>query len=126
MNDYNEQEKCTDDKCITCSLTEEFGLMIKDGVHWENALRHILDVALTKDEEFLSDLLDESYGIGFHDGIMFGVEQSQKALDSVHDYMSSKIAEDELNDFDNEGQEYEITLSDEDSDDEIQRIIKNN
>ena len=127
MNEYKSKDGCTDENCMTCSLVEEFSLMIKDDVHWENALRHILDVAFTKDDELMSDILDESYGIGFHDGIMFGIEQSQKALDNVHEFMANKIAEDESNDSEIEEEDDVIIFKGEDdTDDDIQKIIKRN
>lgn len=121
------QEKCNDEDCLSCQLVSEFELMIKDDVHWENALRHILDVAFTKDDELMSDILDESYGIGFHDGIMFGIEQSQKALDNVHEFMANKIAKDE-SDEDNIDEEDDVIIfkGEDDTDDDIQKIIKRN
>lgn len=126
----NNSQECTDENCITCSLVEEFSLMVKDGVNWENALRHVLDVAFTQDNEMISDLMDETYSTGFHDGIMFGVEQSQKALDNVHEFMASKIADDEAT-FEAKNDEYDDEIEFEEDDtkevtaDDIQAIIKN-
>ena len=123
----NQQEKCTDDTCITCSLIEEFRIMVKDDVPWENALRHILDVAFTKDDEHIAEILDECYSMAFHDGIMFGIEQSQKALDNVSDFMENKIAEDEtkFNSVD-EPEDLIPFENEEDDNDKIQRLIKGN
>lgn len=124
----NESQECTDDKCIACSLTEEFGDMVKDGVHWENALRHVLDVALTKDDETIADILDEAFSVGFSEGLLFGIEQSKKNLNLLYDIVEDEIAE-KLNEDDSEeedviiyeeiGENANETLSD-----YIQRIIK--
>ena len=122
----NNQQECTDDKCITCSLVSEFGEMIKDGVHWENALRHILDVAFTQDDEHMAEILDECYSTAFHDGIMFGIEQSQKALDNVYDFMENKIAEDEAKFNSVDEPEDLIPFDEEDDNDKIQRLIQDN
>lgn len=120
-------DKCDDANCLTCQLVTEFGEQVKQGTHWQDAVRYILAVAFNKEDELMSDILEESYGIGFHDGIMFGIEQSQKALDNLHTHMANKIAEDESDEpkFDEED-DVIIFKDEDDTDDEIQKIIKKN
>lgn len=116
-------ETCEDDNCLTCQLCLEFGQMIKEGTHWEDAVRYVLAVAFSKEEETLLLTAESSYGEGFHHGVMFGIEQSQKALDNVHTHMTNKIAEDES---DNDNIDELMDLMDKDDTDEIQKIIENN
>lgn len=125
MNNNHEEE------CPMCKLTDdlvlEFGQMIKDGVHWENALRHVFDVYVTKQDEDLADLADEFYTNGFHDGLMTGIENAQNTLESLGEFMAEKIAEDEktfeaIDDMLNAKEDVENTGVT----DDIQEIIRKN
>lgn len=119
----NPIETCEDDNCLTCQLVTEFGEMIKEGTHWEDALRYALAVAFSKEEETLLASVETAYEEGIHHGVMHGIEQSQKSLDNLLTLMANKIADDLLGV--TEIKEEEIQF-DEDGTDAIQKIIENN
>lgn len=116
-------ETCDDDNCLTCQLCLEFGQMIKEGTHWENALRYVLAVAFSKEEETLSAAVETAYEEGIHHGVMHGIEQSQKSLDNLLTLMANKIANDLLGVTEIEEEEIQFY---EDGTDAIQKIIENN
>lgn len=120
-------ESCDDDNCLTCELVNEFGEMIKEGTNWQDALRYVLAVAFSKEEETLVAAVENAYEEGTHDGVMHGIEQSQKALDNLLTLMVNKIANDMSGASKIEEDDDVIIFKGEDgTDDDIQKIIKKN
>lgn len=91
MSNYEEtNEEC---KCMTCTLTDEFEQMIKDGVEWNLALGYILNVMseeITQSDEDLSELMQQTYFDGFTEGIQSGVFKLQENVDELVDDIVEK------------------------------------
>lgn len=112
----NQEEICNEENCLTCSLVDEFSNLIKEDIHWENALRYVLEVALLKEDEYMESLVKGVYGDGFSEGVLYGIKQSQLRLQDYYNDIDDFI-EDDLIILDDEVEE---------SVDDIQTIIKKN
>lgn len=145
MNDEtNNLDSQCGENCITCQLVDEFKDMVKADVHWENALRHVIDIVrieMVKDADLL---IEESYIAGYEHGILDGIEQAQSIMGDLYNEYDKKLNidstdttdndtddSDEIEDDDSDvfinGEEYDdkITFIDEDDEnDKIQKLIK--
>lgn len=88
----NQNEQC-EESCIVCDLVSEFKLMCDEDVHWENALRHVLHVALEIKDEVVADLVDEQYTLGYEEGLATGVNNAVLAMSEYAEATEDKIAE---------------------------------
>lgn len=130
-NENNFNEQCGDE-CITCTLVDEFKQLVKDDVEWENALRHVLDIMRIEMVKDIESSNEESFEIGYKVGILDGIEQAHDSLVDLHSFIEGRfenaIEDDDSDDIDEYEQnaelDDEIIFDEEDDDDKIQRIIK--
>lgn len=95
MKQFNEEESC---ECIVCSLTDEFTLMIQDGVHYESALRHVLGIAVTSHDEQLAEKVDEAYKEGMVETLREIADFAIEMADDLEDINTQVETLDDLSD----------------------------
>jgi flagellar biosynthesis/type III secretory pathway protein FliH len=94
VNNENEvNEELEEEKCLACDLVLEFKQLIDDEVHWENALRHVLHVALEVKDETMAEFVSEAYSEGYEDGLTTGVVNAAKTMNDLVEATDKQIAE---------------------------------
>lgn len=127
----NQNQQCEEESCIQCSLVNEFKELIDDDVHWENALRYVISVALDMSESVTDEEFHDVFSTGFEEGLELGIsnaisiltDYAKKTEKQIEEYRAERELKVE-NDDESEVEEIE-DISDEEFD-KIAKLIREN